>query len=245
MKYLGVKIPDELAEALEATERPKSEVVREALEAYLGVERGIPYRDEIIKLIDERVEFYMGKTTVKPEENQGKTEVKPSETTVKPEENQSKTEVKPSETTVKPEENQSKTEVKPSETTVKPEENQSKTEVKPSEATVKPEENQSKTEVKPGEATVKPEENQSKTGVEPEVREILLTIKSFHDRDKEPLVAEVAELAGMESRPMGRLLSKHGIRATKTHRDGKPGRYFTFELREGIKELVAGGELEK
>ena len=166
MKYLGVKIPDELAEALEATERPKSEVVREALEAYLEVKRGIPYRNEIIKLIDERVAFYMGKTTVKPESNEGKTEVKP--------------------------------------------------------------------QVKPGKTTVKPEEN-----------EILQVIKSFHDRDKEPLVSEVAERMGMESRPMGRLLSKHGIRATKTHREGKPGRYFTFDQREKIKKLIANDETEK
>jgi len=210
MKYLGVKIPDELAEALEATERPKSEVVREALEAYLEVKRGIPYRNEIIKLIDERVAFYMGKTTVKPESNEGKTEVKPqvkpSKTTVKPESNEGKTEVKP--------------QVKPSKTTVKPESNEGKTEVKP--------------QVKPGKTTVKPEEN-----------EILQVIKSFHDRDKEPLVSEVAERMGMESRPMGRLLSKHGIRATKTHREGKPGRYFTFDQREKIKKLIANDETEK
>jgi len=177
MKYLGVKIPDELAEALEATERPKSEVVREALEAYLEVKREIPYRNEIIKLIDERVAFYMGKTEVKPQ-------VKPSKTTVKTESNEGKTEVKP--------------QVKPSKTTVKPEEN-----------------------------------------------EILQVIKSFHDQDKEPLVSEVAERMGMESRPMGRLLSKHGIRATKTHREGKPGRYFTFDQREKIKELIANDETEK
>lgn len=88
MKYLGVKIPDELAKALEATGRPKSEVVREALEAYLGVEREIPYQDEIIKLIDERIAFYKGKTEVEHQ-------VKPSKTTVKPKKNEGKTTVEP------------------------------------------------------------------------------------------------------------------------------------------------------
>mgnify|MGYP001253914439 CR=1 FL=1 len=66
MKYLGVKIPDELNEALEETGRTKSEVVREALEAYLGVKKEIPHRDEIIKLIDERIAFTLVKLQLNP-----------------------------------------------------------------------------------------------------------------------------------------------------------------------------------
>jgi len=99
MKYLGVKIPDELADALEETGRPKSEVVREALEAYLGVKREIPYQDDIIKLIDERIAFNASKTIIKQKNGESKTEVKPklneSETDVKLELNQDKTTTKP------------------------------------------------------------------------------------------------------------------------------------------------------
>lgn len=88
MKYLGVKIPDELEEALKETGRPKSEVVREALEAHLGINREIPYRDEIIKLIDERISFYQDKTKVehlvKPDFTEVKQELNTDKTTVKP-----------------------------------------------------------------------------------------------------------------------------------------------------------------
>lgn len=107
MRYLGVKIPDELANALEDTGRPKSEVVREALETYLEVEREIPYQTEIIKLIDERIAFNAGKTIVKPMPDNSKTKVKfklnqdtipelnASKTVVKPKLSRDKIEVKP------------------------------------------------------------------------------------------------------------------------------------------------------
>jgi len=72
----------------------------------------------------------------------------------------------------------------------------------------------------------------------PDVEEVLRAIKSFHDQSKEPLVSEVAEAVGMETRPMGRLLSKHGIQATKTHRNGKQGRFFTFDLGKKIEEML-------
>jgi len=63
-------------------------------------------------------------------------------------------------------------------------------------------------------------------------------IKDFHDRGTEPLVAEVAEKFGMETRPMGKLLGKYGIKAQKTHRGGIQGRYFTFDLAPLMEELL-------
>lgn len=106
MKFIGVKIPDDLHKALEATGRPKSEIVREALEAYLGLEREIPHQAEIIKLIDERI---AGLTDVKPKLNEDKTKVKP-------ELNEDKTKVKlelnESKTAIQRELNESKTKVK-------------------------------------------------------------------------------------------------------------------------------------
>jgi hypothetical protein len=47
----------------------------------------------------------------------------------------------------------------------------------------------------------------------------------------------VAKAVGVATRPMGRLIGKHGIRATKAHRGGKQGRYFTFKLRDRTGEL--------
>jgi hypothetical protein len=52
----------------------------------------------------------------------------------------------------------------------------------------------------------------------------------------------VANAVGVATIPMGWLLGKHGIRVTKTHRGGKQGRCFTFDLRERIEELLSGGE---
>jgi len=50
MRFLGIKVPEELEEMTIATGRPNSEVVRE----------------ELISLIDERIAFYHDKTKVKP-----------------------------------------------------------------------------------------------------------------------------------------------------------------------------------
>jgi hypothetical protein len=183
MRYLGVKIPDELASALEDTGRPKSEVVREALEAHLGVKREIPYQDEIIKLIDERIEFNAGKTEVKPEFNKSKTLVK--------------------------------------------------LDPNADEKMIKPKLNERKT-------TTKPALNDDKT----QVKQVLQVIKNFHNRGIEPTAAEVAEAVGMESRPLGRIMKEVGVQAQNVHRGGVKARRYTFDLRERIEEILAGGEME-
>jgi hypothetical protein len=193
MRYLGVKIPDELANALEDTGRPKSEVVREALETYLEVEREIPYQTEIIKLIDERIAFNAGKTIVKPMPDNSKTKVKS----------------KLNQDTI-PELNES-------ETDVKLELNQDKT-------------------------TTKPALNDDKT----QVKQVLQVIKDFHDREIEPMAAEVAEAVGMESRPLGRIMKEAGVQAQNVHRGGVKARRYTFDLKPKIEELLAiAGELEE
>jgi len=79
--------------------------------------------------------------------------------------------------------------------------------------------------------------------VKPEVKPILEVIKSYHDQGKEPLVSGVAEATGMESRSMGVLLKRHRIEAMSTRRDGQPGRYFTFDLRDRIGELLSDGRV--
>ena len=77
------------------------------------------------------------------------------------------------------------------------------------------------------------------------VREMLKAIKSFHDEGEEPLVAKVAEKVGVSSQSLGSTLRKYGIRSTVRRRGGKSGRYYTFELKEKIGDLVEMGELEE
>ena len=75
------------------------------------------------------------------------------------------------------------------------------------------------------------------------VKPILEAIESFHGRGREPLVSVVAEKVGMDSRPMGVLLKKHGIQSRKTHRQGAQGRYFTFDSRDRIEAMLKAGAI--
>jgi len=170
MKYLGVKISDDLNDRILATNRSKSEVVREALSLYFSIEQAPTSREDLIALIDERIKLNAGKTNVKPKV---KSTLNTNKTIVKSELNTDKIDM--------------------------------------------------------GQKL-----NDSKNDVKP----ILEMIKSYHDQDKEPLVSEVAEATGMETRPMGVLLKRHGIEAKSTRRDGLAGQYFTFDLRDRIDELL-------
>ncbi len=76
------------------------------------------------------------------------------------------------------------------------------------------------------------------------VREMLKAIKSFHGEGKEPLVAEVGEKVGVSGQSVGSTLRHYGIKSKHAQRDGKKGRYYTFELKERIEELIEKGDLE-
>ncbi len=75
------------------------------------------------------------------------------------------------------------------------------------------------------------------------VKPIIEAIESFHGRGREPLVSGVAEKVGMDSRPTGILLKKHGIQSRKTHRQGAQGRYLTFDLRDRIEAMLKAGAI--
>ncbi len=77
------------------------------------------------------------------------------------------------------------------------------------------------------------------------VRNMLKAIKSFHDEGKEPLVAEVGEKVGVSGQSVGSTLRHYGIKSKHAQRNGKKGRYYTFELKERIEELIERGELEE
>jgi hypothetical protein len=57
------------------------------------------------------------------------------------------------------------------------------------------------------------------------------------DAGREPTVAEVAEVEGIDSRPFGVLMRAAGVQAVNCHRGGKKARRYTFELRERIEKL--------
>jgi rRNA-processing protein FCF1 len=105
-----------------------------------------------------------------------------------------------------------------------------------------------KPEVKPEGKTVKREvklEGKTvKQDVEPEVKHVLQVIKDFHDRGIEPTAAAVAEAVGIEARPLGRMMKAAGLQAKNTTRNGVTDRYYLFDLKERIEEILAAGELE-
>lgn len=75
----------------------------------------------------------------------------------------------------------------------------------------------------------------------PDVIEVLKIIKAHHDRGEEPTADEVAQEAGMDKRPLGRLMKAIGVQAKNTTRGGVTARYYTLDLKPKIEELLAAG----
>ena len=93
--------------------------------------------------------------------------------------------------------------------------------------------------------TVKQSLNNVKQPEEDQLKHVLQVLLDLHDQGIEPTSSDLADRVGMNARPMGTLLSRHGIKAKATRRSGKSGRFFTFDLREKIEELIADGEHDK
>ncbi|GEM_PF-3138014 len=77
---------------------------------------------------------------------------------------------------------------------------------------------------------------------EPDVIEVLKIIKAHHDQGEEPTANEVAQEAGMDKRPLGRLMKATGVQAKNTTRGGVTARYYTLDLKPKIEELIAKGD---
>ena len=75
------------------------------------------------------------------------------------------------------------------------------------------------------------------------VREMLKVIESFHDRGKEPLVAEVGETLGVSGQSVGSTLRHYGIKSKHAQRNGKKGRYYLFELKDKIEGILENSEV--
>ena len=91
----------------------------------------------------------------------------------------------------------------------------------------------------------KPEGKTVKQDVEPDVKHVLQVIKDFHDRGIEPTAAVVAEAVGIEARPLGRMMKAAGLQAKNTTRNGVTDRYYIFDLKPKIEELIAAESDER
>lgn len=87
------------------------------------------------------------------------------------------------------------------------------------------------------------DEAQRAQSVPPNVREDPVTLaKRFIlaelEAGREPSAAEVAEHVGMESRPLGRLMSLEGLQATLTGTGNNKVRRYTFDMKEKIEGML-------
>lgn len=72
------------------------------------------------------------------------------------------------------------------------------------------------------------------------LQKALKIILSFFDEGIEPLVAEVAEEAGMSPGGLGMILGRAGIKTQVTARKDRRGRLYLFEMRSRIEKLLEG-----
>jgi len=60
----------------------------------------------------------------------------------------------------------------------------------------------------------------------------------YFDQDQEPTAQQIADDLGVESRPLGRIMSAAGLQARNVRRGGKRVRRYTFDLRERVEEVL-------
>jgi len=73
------------------------------------------------------------------------------------------------------------------------------------------------------------------------IRKAAQAILACFDEGREPLVGEIAEKLGLSSGSLGMYLKPTGIKTTPTGRSGIKGRYFTFDLRDKLEDVLHGG----
>jgi len=86
----------------------------------------------------------------------------------------------------------------------------------------------------------KPALNQIKsTGQEDDiVKKAAHRILEYFDLDVEPTAQQIADDLGVESRPLGKIMSASGLQARNVRRGGKMARRYTFEMREKIEAYL-------
>lgn len=73
------------------------------------------------------------------------------------------------------------------------------------------------------------------------IRKAAQAILACFDEGREPLNTEIAEAVGVSVNSLGMYLKPTGIKTTPTGRSGIKGRYFTFDLRDKLEDVVEGG----
>ena len=73
------------------------------------------------------------------------------------------------------------------------------------------------------------------------IRKAAQAILACFDEGREPLNTEIAEAVGVNVNSLGMYLKPTGIKATPTGRNGVKGRYFTFDLRAKLEDVLKGG----
>lgn len=72
------------------------------------------------------------------------------------------------------------------------------------------------------------------------LKEALKLILSKMEKGEEPLVSEISETFGANSRTLGMLMSLHDIQSSSVRRDGKKSRRYLMSEKEKIKKLLEG-----
>ena len=73
------------------------------------------------------------------------------------------------------------------------------------------------------------------------IKKAAKAILACFDEGREPLNTEIAEAVGVNVNSLGMYLKPTGIKATPTGRNGIKGRYFTFDLRAKLEDVLKGG----
>ena len=73
------------------------------------------------------------------------------------------------------------------------------------------------------------------------IKKAAKAILACFDEGREPLNTEIAEAVVVNVNSLGMYLNPTGIKATPTGRNGIKGRYFTFDLRAKLEDVLKGG----
>jgi len=93
-------------------------------------------------------------------------------------------------------------------------------------------------ELKPDLNLIQTASSESPT-MDPILEKALELILNKLEMGEEPLVSEISEEVGANSRTLGMLLSLHDIKSTSVHRDGKKSRRYLSSEKDKIKQILS------
>lgn len=75
-------------------------------------------------------------------------------------------------------------------------------------------------------------------GLDPTVKRALEAIRDYHAQGIEPTTEKVAQKAGLDKRPLGRLMKEAGFPNTNCWRDGVKARRYVLALKGKVEEAL-------